>query len=174
MQLYRFGPTATVSPSTASLHPVGVRLANGSFAAAAGGDGILTVTGERTAFIAGARWAAPASLLFNQAVADAFDAAPGVVRLDARGQQTPSAYVLRLDVRNFEARYDAGRNGPPVVVLRMRAALAKADLSTTVDQVFETRASAGGDRVGAIVAAYDRALTDLLGDLVAWTARNVS
>jgi cholesterol transport system auxiliary component len=174
VQLYRFRLAATVSPSIASRHTVGVLLAHGSFAAASGGDGILTVTGDRTAFVAGARWAAPASLLFTQAVADAFDAAQGVVRLDARGQRTPSAYALRLDVRNFEARYEAGRDAPPVVVLRVRAALTKADLSTSFDQVFETRVTAAGNRVGAIVAAYDSALTDLLGDLVAWTARNVS
>jgi len=38
------------------------------------------------------------------------------------------------------------------------------------EQIFEASVPAGDNRVGAIVAAYDQAVKDVLGKLVAWTA----
>ncbi|MDB5422816.1 MAG: hypothetical protein JWQ29_232, partial [Phenylobacterium sp.] len=123
-------------------------------------------------FIAQSRWVSPASVLFNEAVAAAFDADPGPVRLVSRGQQAKTAYALRLDVRNFEARYESGPDGAPTVVVRVRAVLTNSDLSKTAEQIFETRTRASDNRVGAIVAAYDKGMADVLGQLVAWTNAN--
>jgi len=169
-QLYRFGPAPAaagqVRPAPGP-NAVAVFRSNGSFQEEAADDRILTVTGGKAAYIAQSRWVAPAAVLFDQAVAEAFDASP--VRLLARGQQGRFAYALRLDVRNFEARYDAGPDAPPTVVVRIHAALSRADQSPVGEQMFEASAAATDNRVGAIVAAYDKALADVLGKLVAWT-----
>jgi cholesterol transport system auxiliary component len=170
-QLYRFGqPTAPMQVQSAGT--VGVFMANGTFPGEAGGDRILTITGGKAAFIAQSRWVSPASVLFNEAVAAAFDADPGPVRLVSRGQQAKTAYALRLDVRNFETRYESGPDGAPTVVVRVRAVLTNSDLSKTAEQIFETRTRASDNRVGAIVAAYDKGMADVLGQLVAWTNAN--
>jgi len=108
-------------------------------------------------------------VLFDEAVERAFDADPGRVRLVARGEQGKAAYALRIDVRNFEARYNGGPGATPVIVVRVRAALSKADQTNIGDEVFEARVPASDNRVGAIVAAYDRATADVLGKIVAWT-----
>jgi cholesterol transport system auxiliary component len=78
--------------------------------------------------------------------------------------------VLRLDVRNFEARYDDGAGAAPTVVVRVHAALTRdRNRSLVSEQVFEARIRAGDNRVSAIVAAFDHAVGDVLGQLVAWT-----
>jgi len=165
-QLYRFGPVATgASPARAG--SVAVFRTNGSFAGEAADDRILTISGGKAAYIAESRWVAPAVVLFDEAVGQAFDASP--IRLIARGQQGRSAYALRLDVRNFEARYAGGSDAAPTVVVRVHAALSRSDQTIVGEQIFEASVPAADNRVGAIVAAYDRAVGDVLGKLVAWT-----
>ena len=171
-QLYRFGQSATASAPGPLGGAVGVFLTNGSFPNEAAGDRILTITGGKAAFVAQSRWVAPAGVLFNEAVAKAFDAAPGRVRLVSRGQQAKIGYALRLDVRNFETRYDAGPEGAPTVVVRVRAALTSTDLSKTAEQIFEVKTRAGDNRVGASVSAYDKSVDGVLGQVVAWTNAN--
>jgi cholesterol transport system auxiliary component len=169
-QLYRFGPVpaAGAPASTAKPGAVAVFLTNGSFPGEASDDRMLTVTGGRAAYIALSRWVAPAPVLFDQAVSQAFDSSP--VRLIARGQQGRSAYALRLDVRNFEARYTSGPDAAPTVVVRLHAALSRSDQSPVGEQIFEAAAPAADNRVAAIAEAYDRAVNDVLAKLVAWTA----
>jgi cholesterol transport system auxiliary component len=167
-QLYRFGPEPAAAQTPApSRSAVAVYRTNGSFQGESADDRMLTITGGKAAYIAQSRWVAPAAVLFDEAVSQAFDASP--IRLIARGQQGRYAYALRLDVRNFETRYDAGPDGPPTVVVRVHAALNRADQSLVGEQMFEASAPAADNRVGAIVEAYNKALAAVLGKLVAWT-----
>lgn len=166
-QLYRFGPTATATHEPTTPNAVAVFRTNGSFQGESADDRILTVAGGKAAYVAESRWVAPAQVLFDQAVAQAFDASP--IRLVARGQQGRFAYALRLDVRNFEARYEAGDKAAPVILVRVHAALNKSDQSIVGEEIFEARVPASDNRVGAIVAAYDKAVGEVLGKLVAWT-----
>lgn len=170
-QLYRFGQTATAEAGPAPVAGrVGVFRANGIFQRESAGDRMLTLTGEKVAYIAQARWVAPATVLFDQAVLSAFDAAPGKVRLVSRGESARTAYALRLDVRNFETRYESGPNAAPTVVVRVRAVLSRdQDRSLVGEQIFEASVRAGDNRVGAITQAYDKALAEVLGKLVGWT-----
>jgi cholesterol transport system auxiliary component len=164
-QLYRFGPPP-VAAAPAAPGSVAVFRTNGQFQDEASDDRLLTVTGGKAAYIADTRWVAPAQILFDEAVSNAFDASP--VRLIARGQQGRAAYALRVDVRSFETRYDAGKDAPTVVV-HIHAALTKADQSGVGESDFEARAPASDNRVTAIVGAYDKAVKDVVGKLVAWT-----
>lgn len=169
-QLYRFGqtPTATAAPTPAA-GAVSVFRANGTFQNETAGDRLLAITGGEAQYIAESRWVAPASVLFDQAVLAAFDAAPGRVRLVSRGEAGRADYVLRLDVRNFETRYEDGADAAPTVVVRVRASLTRSrDRALAGEEILEARVPASGNRVGPIVAAYDRATGDVIGQLVRW------
>jgi cholesterol transport system auxiliary component len=166
-QLYRFGAVPAAAPKPAKPNAVAVFRANGSFQGESSDDRILTITGGKAAYIAESRWVAPAEILFNEAVANAFDGSP--IRLIARGQFGRPAYSLRTDVRTFEVRYDSGPNAAPTVVVRLHAALTKADQTSVGEQDFEARAPATDNRVGEIVAAYNKAVADVVGKLVTWT-----
>jgi cholesterol transport system auxiliary component len=171
-QLYRFGQgpiavsTASASAAAAS-KSVAVFHSHGDFQEESSDDRLLTLTGGKAAYIANSRWVAPAEILFNEAVANAFDASK--LRLIDRGQQGRYGYALRIDVPAFEARYDAGPKGAPTVVVHVHAALTKADQSSVGEQDFEARIPASDNRVGAIVTAYDKAVREVIGKLVVWT-----
>jgi cholesterol transport system auxiliary component len=171
-QLYRFGQPAAEAVTRQAT--VGVFQANGLFPNEAAGDRILTMNDGKAAFIAQSRWIAPASVLWTEAVQSAFDADPGKVRLNVRGQAGRSEYVLRLDVRSFEARYDRGAANAPTVVVRVRGVMSKMDMSKVNEQIFEVKTQASDNRVGAIVAAYDKAVVDILGQIVTWTNEKVA
>lgn len=169
VQLYRFGDGRAAGPAAAPApNAVGVFWSGGDFQRESAGDRILTITGDKAAYIAGVRWVAPAQVLFQQAVERAFDSRPGHARLVPRGGPGPTNYALRIDVRNFETRYDGGRGGSPSVLVRVRATLSR-DANRISEQVFEATAPARDNRVGAIVDAYSAALDQVLDKAVSWT-----
>lgn len=165
--LYRFGQPGAAEALTAPQGSVAVLRTASAFQREAAGDRLMTVTGGKVAYIADTRWAAPAVALWDEAVLAAFDADPGPARLVSRGEPGTADYILRLDVRTFEARYDHGPKAAPTVVVRVRAAInGKAGVT---ERIVESRATAASNHVSAIVPAYDRAVAQTLKDIVAWT-----
>jgi cholesterol transport system auxiliary component len=135
------------------------------FPPAAAGDRILTVNGAETAYIGGARWVAPAAILFDEALLRTFDA-PGSVRLVERGEPLAAASTLRLDVRTFEVRYPG-----PTAVVRVRATLIRnADRTIVGERMFDASVPAEGNRQAPIIAAFDSAADKVIGDIRSWTA----
>jgi cholesterol transport system auxiliary component len=168
--LYRFGQPIAAEAMTAPIGQVGVFRTSATFQRESAGDRLLTITDGKVAYIAETRWVAPAAVLWDEAVLAAFDADPGHVRMISRGEPGSAAYVLRLDVRNFEAHYDRGAKAAPTVVVRVRAAIsASAGGGAISEKIFEKRVTAGDNRVSAIVPAYDRAVASVLSDVIAWT-----
>jgi len=168
--LYRFGQPISAAAISAPIGQVGVFRGAAVFQREAAGDRLLTITDGKAAYVAETRWVAPASVLWDEAVVAAFDADPGPVRLIARGEPASAAYVLRLDVRNFEAQYDRGPKAAPTVVVRVRGAITSGiDRGLVSEKLFEKRVAADDNRVGAIVPAYDRAVAEVLAEVVAWT-----
>lgn len=168
-QLYRF--EAKVAPSKAPTGPVyGVlRVATG-FSRPAAGDRILTIgdNGE-AAYIASARWVAPAAVLFDESVSEAFRSSTRV-RLVSRGEVTKAEFAAKLDVTRFEVVYDNGPKAAPKVVITVRALVSRTqDRALVGDKTFSAEVRAGDNRVGAIVPAYNAALTQVLKELVDWT-----
>lgn len=171
--LYRFGQPVAASAVDAAVGDVGVLRTNAAFQRESAGDRLLTITNGKAAYVAETRWVAPAAVLWDQAVVAAFDADPGPVRLVARGEPAPTPYILRLDVRNFETQYDRGAKAAPLIVVRVRAAMTStSDRGVVGEKMFEARVRAGDNRVSAIVPAYDRAVGDVLSEVVAWTNAN--
>ena len=175
VQLYQFGrgvPVPAAEPATLGrgADVKGVVLAQVSLPRAALGDAILTVTGDQAAYVAGARWATPAALMFGEDVQGAFEARARRTRLLDRGQVGVADALLRLDVTRFEARYDP--NAPaaaPTVLVSLRATLTAVDGRRAVQRVFSHSAPAADNRVGPIVAAFDTAVDATLAEVIGWT-----
>lgn len=170
-QLYRFeAPAAAANAAPAAGPRVGLLLPGVLFARAVGGDRILGVTGQETAYIAEARWVSPAPVLFDEAVTRVFEDNAGPARLVRRGETAQADLVLRLEVRTFEAVYDQGAKAAPEVRVRLRASATRAgDRSLVGEQLFEAKVRAYDNRVSAIVAAFNEAVGKVLTDLVAWS-----
>jgi cholesterol transport system auxiliary component len=167
--MFRFGDAdlaVTKGPPGAMF---GVLKAPSAFTRAAAGDRILTVTNGEVAYIADARWVSPAFILFEEAIARAFENDPGRARLIGRGEVAKADLVLRLEVRTFEADYINGPKAAPEIVVRVRGVLSRnSDRALVGDQIFEAKVKAADNRVSAIVPAFDQANAKVLGEVVAW------
>lgn len=170
-QLYRFDGVAEAQAQTAAANEnFGIVRVGGSFVQAASGDRILAVTGDHVAYIAGARWVSPASVLFNEAVSRAFDDGAGPARLMSRGEVRKAEYALRIDITRFEAVYDQGQKSAPNVAVGLRLTLVKTDdRSLAGSKLIETQVRAQSNRVSSIVRAFDEAVGQALGETVQWT-----
>lgn len=131
-------------------------------------DKILTIVGSETATIAGARWAAPASVMFDEALVSAFDATSA--RMVTRGDIAPADMVLRVEVRSFEARYLQGSGSAPTVVVEARASLTNLrDRTASGTRAFRASQLASDNRVSAIVDAYNAATSQVVTEIARWT-----
>lgn len=167
-QLYRL--QATVEPLAAPTGAVyGVLRLGSGFPRASAGDRILTVSpGGEAAYIAGARWVSPAAVMFDEQTVQAFQAG-GRARLITRGDVVKADYTLKLDVQSFETVYDQGPKAAPAILVSVRGVITRSnDRSLVSDRTFTARIRAGENRVSAIVPAYDKALSQVLGEVVGW------
>ena len=168
--LYKLTGSAVASTATSRPAASTVLKAPTAFTRVAAADRILTTTGLESAYLAGARWAAPAQVMFDEALVSAFTTAAPGVRLVTRGEVTPVDQVLRVEVRIFEAQYRGGRKSAPVVVVEAKAGLTNLrDRVSAGDQIFRAEAPASSNRVGSIVSAFDIATAKVLGDIARWT-----
>jgi hypothetical protein len=132
-------------------------------------DRLLSVTNGEAAYISDARWVSPAIVLFDEAVARAFEADNSRARLVTRGEALKAAMALRLEVRSFETDYVDGPKAPPEVLVEIRAVMTRSnDRALLGDKVFVARVKAADNRLSAIVPAYDQAVGQALSEIVAW------
>jgi cholesterol transport system auxiliary component len=171
VQLYAFGQLPPPAAGSTAPNAVGVVLGGTTMPAAAVGDQILTVTGQQAAYIAGGRWVVPAGVMIQGDAERAFEARSQHVRLLHRGDLGGAVALLHLDVGDFEARYDTPGVAPTVVV-SLRASLTRPGGALIAAQTFTAREPAAEDRIAPIVAAYDKAVIGVLGQVVAWTDAN--
>jgi cholesterol transport system auxiliary component len=170
-QLYRFTYTgAAAAPAQSpSGEPFTVRAILANFSPSASGDRILTARGETVAHISGGRWVETANSLMDDAIHSAF-VGRGPATVFAKGEIGPSDYRLTLAVPVFEARYLGDPTAAPTVVVEITASLGKlGDASSRRDRVFRAEVPASSNTMGAIVAAYNVAVTQVLDQLVTWT-----
>ncbi|MDQ7812017.1 ABC-type transport auxiliary lipoprotein family protein [Brevundimonas sp.] len=173
VQTYRFGGPAAATAAAegqAGLRQVSLRRVE--FPEAVEGDKILGVTGTETAYIAGARWVSPASDLYMESLENAFSAQATRVRVIGPRELSRGERSLNVDIRAFEARYDAPGAAPTVVVTARARLLALPDRSVAAERTFTVQQPASENRVSAIVEAFDIATRDLNTQIVAWTDAN--
>jgi cholesterol transport system auxiliary component len=172
-QLYSFGgPIGATPPSqdAAQAAPVAMLRISYDFPRAADRDQILTRSGDGEAYIAGALWISPASVLFQEAARREFETANPPIRLLQGADNGAANMTLRLDVETFETDYPLGWKGAPTVVVRVRTLLFRAnDHSPPLEGHFESRKTVEENRVGQIVGGYDAATADVLDQVVRWT-----
>ncbi|MDP3801140.1 ABC-type transport auxiliary lipoprotein family protein [Brevundimonas sp.] len=171
VQTYRFG-SAPVAGIEAMASPVQVSLRRVEFPEAVEGDKLLGVTGTETAYIKGARWVSPAADLYMESLENAFAAQATRVRLIGPRELTRGERTLDVDVRSFEARYEAPGAAPTIVVTARARLLAMPDRTVAAERLFTVEQPAGANRVSAIVEAFNTATRDLNTQIVGWTDAN--
>lgn len=169
VQTYRFGGAPAATSAAAVASPVQVTLRRVEFPEAVEGDKLLGVTGTEAAYIAGARWVSPAADLYMESIENAFAAQATRVRLIGARELTRGQRSLDIDIRAFEARYDAPGATPTIVVTARARMLVLPERTVSAERVFTVEQPATANRVSAIVEAFDVATRDLNTQIVAWT-----
>lgn len=154
--LYRFGASPT-GGAMGNIPDLIVRLP-----AASEGDGILAITGNQAAYIAGARWVSPAVILFREAATQA---------LTPPLSAAPKPERLTIEVVRFEADYDHGEGAAPTVRVEALAAITDDLGHERPLGRFAAARGATDNRVGAIVTAFDGAVSEVLNTLAAKVAQ---
>ena len=169
VQTYRFGGAPVATSAAAVASPVQVTLRRVEFPEAVEGDKLLGVTGTEAAYIAGARWVSPAADLYMESIENAFAAQATRVRLIGARELTRGQRSLDIDIRSFEARYDAPGATPTIVVTARARMLVLPERTVSAERVFTVEQPATANRVSSIVEAFDLATRDLNTQIVAWT-----
>lgn len=169
VQTYRFG-SVSASPAAAAVErPVQVTLRRVEFPEAVEGDKLLGVTGNETAYIKGARWVSPAADLYMESIENTFAAQATRVRLIGPRELTRGERSLDIDIRRFEARYDAPGLAPTIVLTARARLLTLPERTVAAEEVFTIEQPASANRISSIVEAFDTATRDLNARIVAWT-----
>lgn len=134
------------------------------------GDRLLTRQGDQAAYVADARWTMPASLLFEESLANAFVRGSGDARLISPKDPVSAKLILRLDVRALEVRYSEGSRRSPVASVTISGLLADPEKRTIVSQsAFDCQVPAKSNHVQSLVSALNQAVGDCQMQIVNWT-----
>lgn len=157
--LYRFGdqsaPATATSPGPAR-PPLDLHV---DLPSAAAGDGVLTVTGARAAYLDGARWVTPASVIFRDDLTLALLSRSGFEPLDRTDR---ASLHLSVHVLRFEVDYKDGAEAAPTIHVTATLTLRNdASAIQPVAMIVNASSLAAENRVSAIVSAYGEAVREV-------------
>lgn len=175
VDIYRLGSPNAGEGATREFGAPTVMISLPSASRSVGGDSIMVARGDRSmAVAAGARWAAPARNMVQDYIIETFEVeAPGLAPLRP-GDGIAGDYDLSIDLRDFQAEYDAGLEAAPLVRVSAGARLISASRDLQGATVAASEIRAGGNRMAEIVAAFDRATGEIASELAAWTVEVVA
>jgi cholesterol transport system auxiliary component len=123
-------------------------------------------------YFARASWTDAAPVMVQTLIIESFENSGKIVGVSRESVQLRPDYLLKTELREFQAEYFPDSSQPPLVRVRLSALLVRMpDRTIIASQNFE-RAERAADRgVDAITAAFDEALGAVLKRMVDWTLR---
>ena len=119
-------------------------------------------------YYARANWTDLAPAMIQTLVVESFENSGKIVAVGRESLGLRADFVLKLELREFQAEYTA--EGLANAHVRLTAKIVKMPQRTIIgSESFEAKVSAKADRIEDIVAAFDEALGKSLKDLVVWT-----
>lgn len=126
---------------------------------------VLIQSNRRLSYYAASRWAAALPTLVEQLAVDTLRRTGAWRAVEGSGGAWPADYFLQLDIRRFEADYSGGA-GPPVVHVVLDCTLGRraGEEELVASFVSERAETAARNRLGAVVAAFERAADGALAE----------
>jgi cholesterol transport system auxiliary component len=125
-------------------------------------------------YYADAEWTDRVPDLIQNLLFDAFENSGALTAVDRDLAGVRADFVLRTEIRHFEAVY-SGEGTPPQAWVEILVRLVATPSRTISGQTrFEQRVAAAANDVPAVVAAFDAATTTVLRDIVVWTVGNAA
>ena len=170
--LYRLTPKSTYPPNLP--HPSVQLLVDVPFAPAGLDNSRIALSRSPISidYFADSEWTDRAPLLVQTAILQSFENSKAITALDRESVGLRADFILRTEIRHFEAVYDSS-DGPPEVWVAINVRLVNPSSRDVVAQsVFERRQRASANDVPSIVSAFDEALGGVMKDIVVWTVAN--
>ena len=161
--------TTGAAPAAAALAPLQVAHP----LAAPGLDGphiILVQADHRMNFYLGSRWPAPLPDMVEALAVETLRASGEWQSVQDSGSPFISEYLLSISVRRFEADYTRARSAPQVEVVLDCTLGARAGRELVASFVAEGSATAAGDHMSEVVAAFETAASAALASMGQQTA----
>ncbi len=123
-------------------------------------------------YFADAEWTERVPQLVQTALVDSFENSGAVAVLGRDSAGLRADFLLRSEIRRFEADYGTAA-GPPVARVAIVVRLVRLPAGAIIaDTLFAARVPAQANTMPDIVAAYDAALGQVLKRIVLWTLAN--
>ncbi len=122
-------------------------------------------------YFAGAQWIDDAPNMVQRLLIESFENSKRIVGVGPESVSLRSDFVLRVELREFQAEYAAGSEVPTINV-RINVKLVRMPqrhifASATMERVLPSQ----DNRMSSIIATFDEALGKVLRDIVVWTLR---
>ncbi|HUL47458.1 MAG TPA: ABC-type transport auxiliary lipoprotein family protein [Steroidobacteraceae bacterium] len=152
---------ASAAPPAAALAPIQI----GHPLSAPGLDGphiILVQADHRMNFYLGSRWPAPLPDMVEALAVETLRASGEWQSVQDSGSPFTSEYLLSISVRRFEADYTRARSAPEIRVVLDCTLGARAGRELVASFVAEGSATAAGDHMSEVIAAFETAASAAL------------
>jgi cholesterol transport system auxiliary component len=122
-------------------------------------------------YYAASNWTDRAPTLVQTLIVESFENSQRIVAVGRESIGLRADFVLKTELREFEASYlNSAPGGPPEVIVRVVAKLVQMPQRTIVgSQSFGAKIIAEQDAMDSIVNAFDEALGKVLKQLISWT-----
>lgn len=121
-------------------------------------------------YYARANWTDRAPAMVHTLILESFENSSKIVAVGRESLGLRADYVLKLELREFQAEYDKGEI--PDAHVQINAKLVRMPQRAIIgSERFDARVSASSDSLDAIVTSFDEALGRVLKNLVTWTLR---
>ena len=170
--LYRLTPKSTYPPNLP--HPSVQLLVDVPLAPAGLDNSRIALSRSPISidYFADSEWTDRAPLLVQTAILQSFENSKAITALDRESVGLRADFILRTEIRHFEAVYDSS-DGPPEVWVAINVRLVNPSSRDVVAQSsFERRQRAAANDVPSIVSGFDEALGGVMKDIVVWTVTN--
>ena len=117
----------------------------------------------------GAVWSDRAPDLVQSALVQAFEDSGKLAAVGRPSSGIQGDVFLMLELRHFEAVYDRPKQAPKVVIELQAKLLGGPGSKVLATRTFHTEVAASSEKVPAVVAAFESALSQSLADVVGWT-----
>jgi cholesterol transport system auxiliary component len=123
-------------------------------------------------YFADSEWTDRVPLMVQTALLASFENSKAITAIDRESVGLRADFILKTEIRHFEAVYDSP-NGAPNVWVAINARLVNPSGRDVVAYAsFERRQQAQGSDIVQIVLAFDEALGGVMEEIVLWTVRN--
>ena len=123
-------------------------------------------------YFADSEWTESVPRLVQTALLESFENSKTITAIDRESIGLRSDFILRTEIRHFEAVYDAPNRAPDVWVAINVRLVDSAERRIVAQAAFEGRTAAAANDVASIVLAFDEALGSVMKDIVVWTVTN--